>query len=169
MLRTLFAASAALLALSASSSAQEFNFSGGYERFDFETADFDTIVLRGGYFFNENFGVEGQLNFGFDDDTVTIANTPVNVEFNYGVGAFAVARTGTDGFNVFGRVGYYHSEVEANLAGFNASGDDGALAAGVGAEFDFDDRNSIRLDYTYIDYDDSANVLGLTYVRRFGG
>ena len=169
MLRTLFAASAALLALSASSTAQEFNFSGGYERFDFDTADFDTVVLRGSYFFNENFGIESQLNFGFDDDTVTVANTPVNVEFNYGVGAFAVARTGTDGFNVFGRVGYYHSEVEANLAGYSASGDDGAWAAGVGAEFDIDARNAIRLDYTYIDYDDSANVLGLTYVRRFGG
>ena len=169
MLRTLLSAGLALAAISSVASAQEFNFSGGYERFDFDEADFDTVVLRGSYFFNENFGVEGQLNFGFDDDTVTFANTPVNVDFNYGIGAFAVARTNTEGFNIFGRLGYYHSEVEASLAGYSAQGDDGALAAGVGAEFEFDDRNAVRFDYTYIDYDDSANVLGLTYVRRFGG
>lgn len=148
---------------------QEFNFFGGYECFDFDIVDFDMVVLWGSYFFNDNFGLEGQLNFGIDDDIVIVVNILVNVEFNYGVGVFVVVCIGIDGFNLFGCLGYYYFEVEVNLVGYNVQGDDGVLVVGVGVEFDFDDCNVVCFDYIYIDYDDSVNVLGLIYVCCFGG
>ncbi|MBR9825972.1 MAG: porin family protein [Alphaproteobacteria bacterium] len=171
MKRFVLAASAAVAVLAtAGAQAQDFTFSGGYERADFDGVELDTVVLRGSYFFNENFGVEGQLNFGVNDESVTVGTVTADVDMDYGFGAFGVYRfPASDNFNFFARAGYLHAELEASVANFSVSDDDGAFAAGIGAEWMFDDRNGVRFDYTYADYDNEANFYGISYVRRFGG
>ncbi|MDM7985644.1 MAG: porin family protein [Maricaulis sp.] len=170
MVRSIVAASLAALSFASVSQAQDFTFSGGYDRADFDGVEFDTIVLRGRYMFNERFGAEGQLNFGINDESVDLGVVTADVSLDYGVGAFAFANLYTnEGLNLFGRLGYVHAELEADAVGITVSEDDGAFAAGVGAEFFFDDRNGVRFDYTWADYEDSANFYGLSYVRRFGG
>lgn len=169
MLRSIVAASAAVVALSAGAIAQDSTISLGVERADFDGVSLDSVAFRGAHFFNETFGIEGQLNIGVGDDTVRFLGTDVDVSQNWGAGVFAVARTGGEGFNLLGRLGYVHADIEADVAGFSASEDDGALAAGVAAEWYLDGRNGVRLDYTYADYDDSVSIFGISYVRRLGG
>ncbi|WP_300527223.1 porin family protein [Maricaulis sp.] len=170
MIRTAITASLAALTLGAASQAQDFTLSAGYEAADFDAVEFDTAVFRGSYFFNENFGLEGQLGFGLGDETVDVLGNDVNVELDYTFGAYGVYRyAASDSVNLLARAGYVHAEVEADFAGFEASEDDGAFAAGVAAEWFLDDANGVRFDYTWADYDDSTQFYGVSYVRRFGG
>ena len=170
MVRSIVAASLAALSFASVSQAQDYVLSAGYERADFDGVELDTISLRGRYMFNERFGAEGQLNFGLGDESVDFGIATADVSLDYGVGAFAFANLiSNEGLNVFGRLGYIHAEIEADAAGITVSEDDGAFAAGIGAEFFFDDNNGVRFDYTWADYDDSANFYGVSYVRRFGG
>ena len=60
-------------------------------------------------------------------------------------------------------------DIEADAAGYSVSDDDGALAVGVAAEWYLDERNGVRFDYTHADFEDSVSIIGLSYVRRFGG
>ncbi len=165
------AASAAVAVLATTGAqAQDYTFSGGYERADFDGIELDTIVLRGAYFFNENFGLEGQVNFGVNDETVTIGGVTADVDLDYGFGGFGVYRfQASDNFNILARAGYVHAEVEASASGITVSEDDGAFAAGLAAEWFLDGRNGVRFDYTYADYDNDTSFYGVSYVRRFGG
>lgn len=169
MFRSFVAASAAVVALSAGAFAQDGTLSAGVERADFDGVELDSAVFRGAYFFNDHFGLEGQLSIGLGDDTIRYLGVDVDVSQNWGAGAFAVARTGGESFNLLGRLGYVHMDVEADAAGYSVSDDDGALAVGVAAEWYLDERNGVRFDYTHADFEDSVSIIGLSYVRRFGG
>jgi len=170
MIRTVLAASAALLAVAASAQAQDVTLSAGWERADFDGIELDTVAFRGDYFFNENFGIEGQLNIGIGDETVDLGFTTTDVSLDYGVGAFGVYRyAASENFNILGRLGYIHAELEAEAAGITVTADDGAFAAGIAAEWYLDANNGVRFDYSYADYDDAVNFYGISYVRRFGG
>lgn len=171
MKRFVLVASAAAAVFAASGAqAQDFTFSGGYERADFDGIEIDTAVVRGAYFFNENFGVEGQLNIGLNDESVDFGGVVADVEMDYGVGAFGVYRFATaDNFNILARAGYVHAELDASAGGIEVSEDDGAFAFGLAGEWFLDDRNGVRFDYTYADYDEDTSFYGVSYVRRFGG
>lgn len=170
MIRSVLAASAALLAVAGAAQAQDTTLSAGWERADFDGIEFDTAVVRGAYFFNENFGIEGQVNIGIGDEEISVLNTPVDVSLDYGFGGFVVGRfASSENFNLLGRLGYIHAEVEADVANITVSEDDGAFAAGIAAEWFLDEANGVRFDYTYADYDDSVSFYGVSYVRRFGG
>ncbi|MBR9825971.1 MAG: porin family protein [Alphaproteobacteria bacterium] len=170
MIRSILSASIAAIAMAGAAQAQDMTFSAGWERADFDGADFDTAVVRGAYFFNENFGVEGQLNIGVGDEEFDLGVTTVDVSMDYGVGAFAVGRiASSENFNLLGRLGYVHAELEADAANITVSEDDGAFAVGVAAEWFFDASNGVRFDYTHADFDDSVSFYGISYVRRFGG
>lgn len=175
MIRSVLAASLSVLALTAGASAQDeprFTLGAGYERFDFDDAAFDTVVLRGGYDFNRFFGVEGQANVGIGDDSITEGGVTADVELNYAAGVFGVVRPWSNEVaSVFVRGGYTTTEAEASAAGLTFSADDDAWAYGIGGEWFFAGDNGVRVDYTRYDYeeDSEADVFGIAYVRRFGG
>lgn len=175
MYRSLIAASLSVLALTATASAQDapqFTLGAGYERFDLDGVDLDSFVLRGGYDFNQYFGVEGQLNLGLGDDTVDVLGTPVDVELNYAAGVFGVVRPwSNDQASVFLRAGYTVADAEASLPGYNVSDNDNAWAFGAGGEWFFSGNNGVRVDYTRYEFDEGsdADSFGIAYVRRFGG
>lgn len=170
MFRSFVAASAAAVALSAGAVAQDYDLSVGYDRFGNEELNIgiDTLVVRGSYFFNDNVGIEGQLNLGISDTEYQ----GVDLSLDYGAGVFGVVRSTVsedDLVGVFARLGYYHAGVEASVANFSASADDGAAAGGVGVEFYVNERSAVRFDATYIGLDEGSSLVGLSYVRRFGG
>lgn len=174
MYRSLIAASLSVLALTATASAQDaprFTLGAGYDRADFDGVDFDTVVLRGGYDFNRYFGVEGQANFGLGDESVTESGVTADVSLNYAAGVFGVVRPwSNETMNVFGRIGYTTTELDASAGGFSIDASDEAWAYGVGGEWFFAGDNGVRVDYTRLDYEDGgdADVFGISYVRRFG-
>lgn len=173
MFRTLLTASAAAVALSSASFAGEgdFRLGVGYSNFDVDGFNFGAISVTGGADFSEYFGVEGQLDFGIADDSVTVGGTSVDVELNYAASVFGVARLPIDEghSNLFFRAGYTWAEVEASAAGVAAAADGDGFAFGVGGEFFFDDVNAVRIDYTRHEIEDGeADVFGIRYIRRFG-
>ena len=175
MYRSLIAASLSVLVLTAAASAQDepqFTLGAGYERFDVDGVDLDSLALRGGYDFSQYFGVEGQLNIGLGDDTVDVLGTDVDVELNYAAGVFGVVRPwSNEQASVFLRAGYTVADVEASAAGISVSDNDDAWAYGVGGEWFFSGNNGVRVDYTRYEFDEGtdADAFGITYVRRFGG
>jgi outer membrane immunogenic protein len=174
MMRTIIAASLSVLALGSIAQAQDTSYTlgAGYERFSGDGVDLDSVVFRGRYDLNKYFGVEGQANIGVGDDSVTVLGTTADVSLDYAVGVFGVVRAfSNENGNVFLRVGYTNTQIDASVPGFSASADSDAWAYGVGGEYLFDGRNGVRFDYTNFDYDGggSSDVYGVSYVRRFGG
>ncbi len=174
MIRTVLVSSLSVLALAAGASAQEgqVRVGAGYELADFDGVDFDTVVVRGSYDFTQYVGVEGQLNIGLGDESLTIGGVTGDVSLDYVAGVFGVVRPfSNENGSVFLRAGYTTTEGGASVAGLSASVDDQAWAYGVGGEYFFDGRNGVRADYTRFDYDDGgdADFFGISYVRRIGG
>lgn len=130
-------------------------------------ADVNLGAIQGriGARFGKYFGVEGELAGGVKGDDVS----GVDVDLKHEVGVFAVGYYPiTERFDIFGRVGYATSEIEASGGGLSASTDIDGLAYGVGGQYFFTDKDGVRLDYTRHDSDDGeADVVGVSYVRKF--
>jgi outer membrane immunogenic protein len=175
MLRSLLLASLATATLASAASAQDshFNVGGGYTRVEIGELEFDAFSLRGGYDFNENFGVEAQFDLGMGDDSLTIAGNTANIDLNYSAAIYGIGRLPvSENANLFARIGYATTELEASAVGVLVSDSDDGFSFGVGGEYFFDDFNGLRFDYTRTDYsdgDDDADSIGISYVRRFGG
>lgn len=165
-MKTLLAAAAGIALLAGASAASAESYASiGYSQLGAEDSgidvDFGAVTARVGTNFNPWFGVEGEVAMGVKDDTVA----GVDVELKHEIGVFAVARAPLgEGFSVLGRVGYADGKVEAG--GTSDSG--GSVAYGVGAQYDFDGANGVRLDYTKYDFDGTdGDGWTLSYVRKF--
>lgn len=134
-------------------------------------ADLGSITGRFGAKFTPNLGVEGEASFGVKDDTVNVGGVPVEVDQNYDAAVYGVATLPVSpNFELFGRVGYGTTEIEASAAGVTQADDGESWNYGVGANYFFDARNGVRADYTRKDFEDDggeADVWSLGYVRRF--
>lgn len=170
----LLATTISLLGLgTASAHAQtvDYSLSGGYELADYGGIQLDTITLRGRYLFTDRFGLEGQMAFGIDNSTVDFGALGVaDVELDYSFAAYGVYTYPlSDTLSLFGRAGYITTELGTGATGYSLPEDDGAFSAGLGAEWFFNQRDGLRFDYSWADYDEEARYYGISYVRRFGG
>jgi len=151
-----------------------------------QSPDILMITGRIGYRFNDYISVEGDLGFGLGGDDfseVIPVNTAlgavdidadVSLDINNYFGAFVKGSLPLgDQFEVFARGGYGAAEAEADITasalGFTASASESEtvddFAFGVGAQYDFNRDNGLRFDYSSIGGD--ADLISLTYVRRF--
>jgi outer membrane immunogenic protein len=131
-----------------------------------QTGTINTGVVSGtvGYNFTPNFAVEGSGGIGVNDDNVA----GVEIRTRGQLGAFAVGKAPvSDRVELLGRVGYLHQWVKAEAAGIEAESDDGSFAIGAGAQFNIDEANGIRFDYTRYTENDGADGLALSYIRKF--
>ncbi len=123
------------------------------------------------------FGAEVEGSFGVtdDDDFVDFGTGTIAAEreIDTQIAAFGVLRYPlSNRFKVLGRVGYHNTE-------FDASFDDGVtvleqdfstdgIAYGVGVEYAFTPKTSVRADYTRYDFDGpEADALSLAVSRKF--
>ncbi len=125
-----------------------------------------------GYNFNKYFGVEAQGSVGLNTDSIQLGPTfTVKRKVDYSLGGFAVARLPvSEKFEIFARGGIHNTQVDIDAI------DDGTttrvtdtetgFAIGAGAQFNFDKKNAIRADYTYLD-GTNAETLSLGYIRKF--
>ena len=119
--------------------------------------------------------VEGSFGINDDDDTFDFGAGPVATKTGVDtqIAAFAVGRYPvTDKFNVLGRVGYHNTEFDTEFDdGTTVLEDDfseDGIAYGVGAEYAFDPKTALRLDYTRYSYDGpDGDSLALAVARKF--
>ena len=168
----------AALAFAPAAMAQDMGWYGdvGLGIFDLDEGGVDlsatTIQGHVGYDYNDNFGIEGELAFGIDGDTINSSdfgvtpNVKADVDLNYEAGIYGVLSTAnTNGFEFFGRLGYVIAEVEASASGVSAEAEGDGFAYGVGGKYYFDGVNGVRLDLTSIEGDATNITLG--YARKF--
>lgn len=161
MMKTILAASAALVAMGGVANAQGYaNLGAGYI---FGDAEIPTGVLRLGADMGPNFGLEAEGQLGLGSDT----QAGTSLEIDHIIAGFARVR-GQVGPNaeIFARAGYYFSEASATTGAVTVSADDDDFAVGVGAQFGLGGRTGIRLDYTNFGFDlDSSQVTAALVVN----
>lgn len=159
----------------------------GGQLVDLGVQELDITMINGrlGYRLNDYFAVEGEVGFGIGGDDfsrdipVTVSGTTVTVptDFDLDVDNYYIAFAKGilpvgEQFDIFARVGYGQAtakgDITASLAGITATGtaEDKAddFAYGVGAQFNFTEKDGIRADYTRLD---DTDILSLAYARRF--
>jgi OOP family OmpA-OmpF porin len=146
-----------------------------------DDSDDDTSYsIRGGYFFNNNFAVEGfyssfyDKSFEFDDGAGGTIDADLKLS---GIGLGVVGKTdfGADqaGFFLMGRAGFMHGKVDASATGFgsgNASSNKPYFGVGLG--YDFSPTLGLSLNWDRYegsgdDLDITANTLALGLEARF--
>jgi len=126
--------------------------------------DFDLSALgvRGGYYFNKYFSVEGRLGFGVADDTQSVPPFDVTIDLDYNLGVYAVGHIPlSEQFQLYGLAGFTKHEVTFSIPGDSESYDDSDFSYGVGAEFDMTPSMSLGLEYTF--YFSDGDIEGLKY------
>ncbi len=179
-MNTLFKATAlaAFLAMAPAAVAQDSGLYGdiGLGQFSYESGALDIAATmiqgRVGYDFNDYFGVEAELAFGLDGDSVNssdfgfVPNVSVDVDVNNTAAVYGVLSTAnTNGFEFFGRLGFLQAEIKGSSGGFAVSADGEGFAYGLGAKYYFDDLNGIRADFTSIESE--ATNVSIAYTRKF--
>ena len=144
----------------------------GYAGSRADGADTGAVQGRLGAKLTPHFGVEGELSGGVKDDDIDTAGVRSNIEQThqaavYGVGFLPV----TPNIDLLARVGYGNTQFKQTVAGVENKFDADSVNYGVGAQYKFDDKNGVRVDYTRQQYRDNdaadANVLSVGYARKF--
>ncbi len=143
----------------------------GYSQLDGSQGDLGAVTGRLGAKFTPNLGVEGEVSVGVKDENFTVAGVDGKLKHNYDAAVYGVATLPvTPQFELFGRVGYGTTEIEAKIPGVSAREDGESVNYGAGANYYFDGQNGIRGDWTRRDFrgdGGEADVYSLNYVRRF--
>lgn len=167
MNKSLIAATAAAVALiAAPAMAQDLegyvNLGASYIDADGD-ADLGAATIRVGAIYKSYFGIEGEASVGLIDDSVFGADINMNRQAAiYAVAHLPVAE------NIdlmvrggWGREQYDFAGVQATSSSFNY---------GVAAQFNIDDTQGVRADWTRHDFEDistRSDYYSLSYVRRF--
>jgi len=141
-------------------------------------SDLYGVLARAGYQSGSFWGAEVEGTLGVSDETATVTTLAGPVETSAKVknslAGFALARAPiTQKINLLGRVGYHNTEFDSSMtdgAGVVTSTDSSVdgVAYGVGAEYAFSPKTSIRADYTIYDYDGpNADAVSLALSRKF--
>ena len=144
----------------------------GYAGSRADGADTGAVQGRLGAKLTPHFGVEGELSGGVKDDNIDTNGVRSSIEQThqaavYGVGVLPV----TPHIDLLARVGYGNTQFKQKLAGVESKFDADSVNYGVGAQYNVDDKNGVRLDYTRQQYRDNdaadANVVSVGYARKF--
>jgi len=148
----------------------------GYSNLSRDTPQVDNHAVTGrlGARFGSYFGVEGEASGGFGSDTKTTGGDMTRTHLQdqyagYVVGFLPV----THQIDLLARVGYganqYHVNDDTGNYSYNHSYN--SVNYGAGAQYSFDGKNGVRVDYTRYQGDGSndpnTNVYSLAFVRKF--
>ncbi len=143
----------------------------GYAGADNSGINLGAIQGRLGARFGRYFGLEGELAGGVKKDTVDVGGLPVEVKLEHQEAAYGVGYVPlTPRFDLFGRVGYGHSQIKASAAGVAQSGGEDSWNFGGGGQYFFTNNDGLRVDYTRHDFNNgggNADVWSVAYVRKF--
>jgi len=144
----------------------------GYSQIDTEQAVLGAVTARAGWKVLPYVGVEGEASVGVEDETfdVSIGGTGGTIELKHDVAAYAVAFLPLgEHIELFARVGYGTTSIEASTPAVSVIGDGESLNYGLGASA-FYGANGLRADWTRKEFSDNggeADSWSVSYVRRF--
>ncbi|MBD3768996.1 MAG: porin family protein [Rhodobacterales bacterium] len=161
-------ASPALAQSATEGSNQGFSASVGYSHWDADDGSLGAVTARGRYMFTNYVGGEVEASFGVKDESGYGYKLSIDNSF----GGFAVLDAPvTERFDVFGRLGYATTSLDAEYFGYSGSADIDGVAYGVGANYFFTDSFGVRGDFTKYDGGDDiageADVFSISGVVRF--
>lgn len=141
----------------------------GYSNTHTDSVNLGAITGRLGVRGYRYFGVEGEASVGVTKDKLQGVNLRVKDEFaGYAVGFLPVSSD----VDVFARVGYGTTGIKGNIGNVSASDNSESVNYGAGAQYFFaHGPNGVRVDFTRFDFTHdggAANVVSLSYVRKFG-
>ena len=114
-----------------------------------ESENDSAASIRGGYYFNHHFGVEGFYT-RYGADTVDIVRVEAD---GYGIGVFGKVNFGAEaysGFYMSARAGMVHDRLDISLRGVASDDDtDTVPYVGVGAGVDFNRNFGMGIRYDY--------------------
>jgi hypothetical protein len=136
--------------------------------------DLSAITGRLGARFGRYLGVEGEVSGGVGDDSRTVAGDSVRTHLDsqyagYVVGFLPV----TPQFEFLARVGYGGQQynVKDRTLGVSTGYHYDSVNYGAGAQYNFDPKDGVRLDYTRFDAQGRDNpdsdVWSVAFVRKF--
>ena len=174
----LLMATVALVAIAAPAAAQStfepgFYANVGYTHLDGgDDVSLGAATVRAGAYLHPNFASEGELSVGVKDEDIEVGPITANVKHRFDVAIYAVGVLPiSDQAQLFARVGFGHTEIEASALGTTASADGKSWNYGVGGQFFFDESNGLRADWTRRDFTEDDNeeldTYSVSYVRRF--
>lgn len=149
----------------------------GYSNLDSTSTpkpDLNAVTGRIGARFGRYVGIEGEGSVGFGSDTDTLAGDIVRTHLDnqyagYVVGFLPVLPH----LDLLARVGYGGQQWNVRDDTLATSHDHqfDSVNYGLGAQYDFNGKDGVRLDYTRYDAQDrgdpNSNVWGVSYVRKF--
>ena len=176
MIKTLIVAAAAAVCMPAVALAQD--DPRGYATLGYGQIETDQLTLgavtgRAGWKVLPNFGVEVEASIGVEDESfdVSIGGVSGVFELKHDVAAYAVAFLPIgDHVELFARIGYGSTNIEASTPSVTVLGDDESFNYGTGASVFLDGYNGLRADWTRRDYQDNggeADTWTVSYIRRF--
>ena len=134
-------------------------------------ADFSSTnaMFTLGVNFNDHLAAEGEFSTILNEDSITILGNSAGIGLkHWGVYARYNFVPVSEEFVLFGRLGYVKGTAELTVAGVTVSTDEEALGVGIGAEYRYSERSSIRFDLGYADFGDTtANWIGIGNSWRF--
>ena len=160
--KSLVACMAACAALvSASAYAEGFYAELGYASIKVEGSGISVrpgdALLRGGYMFTNNFGVEVDAATSVKSDSV--GGVDVKIDSAYGAylkGQFEVAPS----FELFAKAGWLHADLKASGGGLSASSSDSSLSYAAGLQYLFPKNWYGQVDYASYYYKNGATARG---------
>lgn len=159
---------AAAMSLAAAPAMAQVYGSVGYGKVDADGPELDVVTGRLGWQ-SGCFGVEAEASAGINDETVTVGVTPIDVELKHQFAVYAVGHAPmSESLDLFARVGYGQTKIEASAAGAGFSGSDESWNWGAGAQYFFGGGpNGVRGDFTRHDFDGGpdVDVWSLSFVR----
>lgn len=119
---------------------------------------------RFGMNFNKNLAIEIEGGAGIKTDKIG------NSKYKHvgDLGLYAVGKMPvTENLELLGRVGYHHVWDQIQTGAVKLKSNDGSFAVGIGAQYMFDEKNGLRIDYTRLTENDGMNNYAVSYVRKF--
>lgn len=141
-----------------------------YINIEGDEGDDNSYSLRGGYFFNQNIGVEGfYTSYGEDSDGGVSAELD-----GFGLGVVGKTHFGPEadtGFFLQGRAGVVRVSTDVAVSGLGSASEDNTKPyLGVGAGYDFTPAFGLSLNYDYVKpnaFDTDMKVETFTFGGEF--
>jgi outer membrane autotransporter protein len=117
-------------------------------------------AVRGviGYNFHPYFAAEGMAAFGTSSDS----DRGVDIKLRNSYGIFAKPKYDFGNVEVFARLGWEHHRVRASGSGIRADESDSGFAWGAGANYNFNPRTYVGVDYLRLRKQNDVKIDGVT-------
>lgn len=139
---------------------------GGEQGFDLRSTN---LNLMAGYEVSPFFAIEGEASIVLSEDSVTIGGVTGDVGLRHaGIFARLNLMDSSNTFVPYLRAGWAQGTAEVEVLGVSVSDDDTAFAYGIGGEYRYNEKGSVRLDISKADFDTvDATIVSIGNVWRF--